>query len=405
MDVDGLDIPERGTGILHVCGNDDDPDWREVRPRDRPKYLRERHWIRQWSGQRWRRPGVVGMAWRKELRRADIGRSPDDPGDAFFDFGLLTRHFKSLVTVRTWVEVTEVFQPGRATGVNRFVREYNGLRGKGEIDAQDFLRSLDLGLPDARLQRAMADHVLAAVIKKAWKGQEAGPYRSLVDDYGRGVLIVGLPLWFSVLPSVPRNPSSALDDFVTRLLLGLDAIQRSVLRANWCPFDSVVVLWNPTLESIDSWARAADHDFYSDPANVTWRTPISCSQAYSWLGAVDRKFGKLNFPLSPFRFQVRWDRYASLDAALADQRRRIRFPGAPRPFGPKSGLEIDCIESENVLQACSFRISSWLFQLWLFVRLHGWHGLRHRILVRLSPVRVYAHWRSRNRLRKLYAKV
>ena len=179
VDVDGLDIPERGTGILHVCGNDDDPDWREVRPRDRPKYLRERHWIRQWSGQRWRRPGVVGMAWRKELRRADIGRSPDDPGDAFFDFGLLTRHFKSLVTVRTWVEVTEVFQPGRATGVNRFVREYNGLRGKGEIDAQDFLRSLDLGLPDARLQRAMADHVLAAVIKKAWKGQEAGPYRSL----------------------------------------------------------------------------------------------------------------------------------------------------------------------------------------------------------------------------------
>lgn len=405
MDIDGVDMPERGLGILRILGNDDDPNWRDVCARDRPKYLRERHWIRQWSGQRWQRSGVVGIAWEEELHLADLGRSPDDPGDAFFDIGWSTGGLRSLVTVRTWVEVTEVFQPGQATGVNRFVREYNGLRGKGEIDAQGFLRSLDLGLPDARLQRAMADRVCEAVIKKARKGQETGSYRSLVDDYGRGALIVGLPLWFSVLPSVPGNPSSALDDFVTRLHLGLEAIQRSVLRTNWCPFDSVVVLWSPTLESIDSWARAADHDFYSDPANVAWRTPISLSQAYSWLGTVDRKFGKLDFPLAPVRFHVRWDRYASLNAALADQRRRIRFPGAPRPFGPKSGLEIDCVESENVLQACSFRISSWLFQLLLFVRLHGWHGLRHRILVRLSPVRVYAHWRSRNRLRKLYAEV
>lgn len=226
--MDDLNIPERGAAILRVHGNDNDPNWQDVRRRDVPKYLRERHWIRQWSGQRWPRRDFVTASWQRELRLTDLGRRMDDPGDAFFDIGCSSRYFGSWVTVRIWVEVTEVFQPGQAADVNRFVRNYNGLRGKGEIDAGVFLRSLDLDLPGPDLQRAMADHVLAAVIAKARKGREDGSYRSLVQEYGRGALIVGLPLWFSMLPWAPCDPSHALDDFVTRLLLGLNAIQRSV---------------------------------------------------------------------------------------------------------------------------------------------------------------------------------
>ena len=179
--------------------------------------------------------------------------------------------------MRTWVEVTEVFLPGQAKEVNHFVREYNGLRGKGEIDAHSFLQSLDLDLPSDQLQRVMADQVVDAVVKKAKKGRESGSYSDLVRDYGRGALIVGLPLWFYVLPPTPTDPSAVLADFFCRLGLGFEAIQHSVLRTNWCPFDSVVVLWNPTLESADAWAKRADCGFYSDPANVTWKEPLSAS--------------------------------------------------------------------------------------------------------------------------------
>ena len=68
----------------------------------------------------------------KELRAAELGRALDDPGDAFFELSLTSRRLDALITVRTWVEVREVFLPGQAVKVNRFIRAYNGLRGKGD---------------------------------------------------------------------------------------------------------------------------------------------------------------------------------------------------------------------------------------------------------------------------------
>ena len=149
------------------------------------------------------------------------------------------RRLDALITVRTWVEVREVFLPGQAATVNRFVREYNGIRGKGTIDGSEFLRSLDLGVPGARIQREMAGKVVRAVMKKAGKGDVGGSYRPLVNDYGRGVLIVGLPLWFAAWPQTLKEPTALIDEFAPRVLLGFQAIERNVLRQPWCPFDSV----------------------------------------------------------------------------------------------------------------------------------------------------------------------
>ncbi len=355
--------------------------------------------------ERWPRPDFVGTKWGIELRLAELGRRPNDPGDAFFDLFFSSLKLQSLVRVRTWVEVTEVFlSPGQAKEVNRFVREYNGLRGKGEIDAPNFLRSLDLGLPGDQLQRVMADSVIAAVKKKAEKGRGNGSYSKLVSDYGRGALIVGVPLWFSVLPSAPTDPSAALDDFVCRLNLGFEAIQHSVLRTNWCPFDSVVVLWNPTLESADSWAKRADYGFYSEPANVTWQNPISISKipALAKIAYEGAKEHDLTVP--SMNFYARWDRYASIDAMLADHHRRFRLLNRTRPLGPKSRLKVTHLKDSTIRQKLSFRTIVWLSQAWLFIRLHGWSGLRQWIVARFSPSRIYDRWRKRNQLRKLYAK-
>ena len=260
--------------ILKVDGDEKDPNWQDVPYRDRAKYLRERYWIKQWKiTSRWKNHRFINSgAWR-QLRHADLGRKLDDPGDAFYELFLSTNRY--IIRLRTWFEVTEVFLPEQAKMVNRFIREYNGLRGKGEIDADEFLKTLDLSPPDSRMQKEMADSVIAAVVKKAAKGREKGSYRSLVRDYGRGQLIVGLPLWFATFPSVPMDPSTVLTDFMMRLNLAFEEIQHSVLRTNWCPFDSVIVLWNPTLEAIDDWTKVADQDFYSDPANHSLKNPLS----------------------------------------------------------------------------------------------------------------------------------
>ena len=384
------DMPLLGAEILRAVGNDADPNWQEVRPRDVPKYLRQRHWIRQWSGDRWPKGGYIAIHWKKELRAADLGRALVDPGDAFFELGLTSQSLDAVITARTWVEVTEVFLPGQAVKVNRFVREYNALRGKGTIDGSAFLRSLDLGQPGTGIQRDMADEVVSRVVQKARKGDACGSYRPLVDDYGGGVLIVGLPLWFAAWPETIEDPKTLVGEFVPRVLLGFQAIKRSVLRQPWCPFDSVVVIWNPTLESVDSWAKAADRSFYSDPANVTWCSPVSMLRASSLLQLAESA-----------SFKLRWDRYRSVDAAVADQTRRIRFGAGQRPFGSKAQLTVGATDvGKN--RRWRFRRSIWLLQLAIFLRLHGSAGLRRWFVSRVSPARYLQRRRVRRKLKRLY---
>ena len=384
-------MPSMGAEILRSVGNEANPNWLDVRPRDVAKYLRERHWIKQWSGNRWPRGGYIGIHSEKELRAAELGRALDDPGDAFFELKLTSQRLDALITVRTWVEVREVFLPGQAAKVNRFVREYNGIRGKGTIDGSEFLRSLDLGVPGARIQREMANEVVRAVMEKASKGAVGGSYRPLVNDYGRGVLVVGLPLWFAAWPETLTEPTTLIDEFIPRVLLGFQAIERNVLRQPWCPFDSVVVIWNPTLESIDSWAKAADSAFYSDPANVLWRSPVSLLKVSS--------LAELGESMN---FTVRWDRYPSVDAAVANQVRRIQFGRGPRPFGVKAKLRIVPMKTGKGRKGWRFRIRVWLLQLLIFVWLNGLGGVRRWLVSRMSPAEFLGRWKMRRELKRLY---
>ena len=295
--------------ILRVCGDEKDPNWQDVPYRDRAKHLRERFWIKQSDPtKRWNNHTLTHLSGSTELRISDLGRKLDDPGDAFYEL-LLSAH-RSIICLRTWFEVTEVFLPGHAQKVKLFIQEYNGLRGKGEINVDGFLKTLDLGPPDPCLQQKIADLVIAAIVKKVEKGREKGSYKSLVRDYGVGQLIVGLPLWFATFPASPMDPSSALTDFTMHLDLAFEQIQHSVLRTNWCPFDSVVILWNPTLPAIDEWVKGADIDFYSDPANPSLKNLFSLIRGC--LFSIKHDLPKL----SGIKHHVRWDRYSSLNAML-----------------------------------------------------------------------------------------
>ena len=331
--------PRWGTEILQVVGNENDPNWQDVQPHDAANYLRERQWLQKWSKERWKYSGPVNIQGATELRLQDLGRKLDDPGDAFFDFLMWAKDSQSLVKFRTWVEVTEVFVPGQERDVNVFIKAYNNLRGGDPVNASNFLRCLNLELPVGSLQTEMADRVIGRIEAKARKGDEGGSYRQLARDYGRGALVVGLPLWFAVLPSTVQDPSHS-DDFLVRLASGFHAIEKSVLRATWCPFDSVVVLWHPSTESIDSWTRAADRKSWSDESAVAWQSLARVAQMPALLKSVGKIAQQQGHRLPAARFHVRWDRFSSLDPALADQREQNRPPNEPLPFGPKSELEI-----------------------------------------------------------------
>ena len=153
--------------ILRVSGEEKDPNWRDVSPHNTSNYLRERYWIKQWGPtKRWKNRRYINFSGSTELRLADLGRKLDDPGDAFFDLFLSTS--RSLVYLRTWIEVTEEFlSDEQAKQVNCFIREYNSLRGKKEIDTEEFFKSLDFDPPDSRLQCEMADRVVSTVEKKS----------------------------------------------------------------------------------------------------------------------------------------------------------------------------------------------------------------------------------------------
>ena len=379
--------------VLKVCGEEKDPNWQDVPHRDIAKYLRERYWIKSWgASKRWKDQRFISCSGWTELRCADLGQKLDDPGDAFYELFLSTSRYS--IHLRTWFEVTEVFLPEQAKMVNRFIREYNGLRGKGEIDTDEFLKTLDLGPPDSRMQRDMADSVIAAIKKKAEKGREEGSYSALVRDYGRGQLIVGLPLWFASFPSDPMDPSMVLKDFLMRLNLGFEAIKHPVLRANWCPFDSIVVLWNPTLAAIDEWAKVADPSFYSDPANYSLKNPLSFMKGYSFLKDP-------GFPIpNNISMYARWDKYSTLDAMLASQRRWLRLPNNSRPLGPKACLDIR--KSAGAIESLRTDLKMWVLQLWLYVRINGWRGLRRRIASKFSVRRLYTRLHLIFQAKKLY---
>ena len=121
------------------------------------------------------------------------------------------------------------------------MRAWNGIPDNNPVGFDEFLDGLRLGRPSRMEQRRAADRVIASIEKKLSKAS----YQGLLAKYGYGTLVVGMPLWFAVLPVDPFRAENALDDFATRTALGLDEIRRSVLRRRDCPFRNIIVIWTP----------------------------------------------------------------------------------------------------------------------------------------------------------------
>lgn len=391
-----MNMPDRGAGVLRVVADANDSTWSGVPRRDVPKHLQERYWIDKWSGKRWQVDGFFHGGGKFEVALAELGRTANDPGDGFFRFFEATSTWS--VSAIGWVEVTQVCIPGQDEKVRLIVRQRNGIPGKGSIDEDEFLNALERGRPDAGLQRIMADRVIEAIVKKAEKGRGAA-YRTLVEEYGRGILIVGMPLWFAGFPADPADSGGVLHEFATRLGVGIDSNDRRVLRKSWCPFDTVCVLWTPTTEALDAWAAGANTRFYNDPANRLLGSPLSLLKLHEFLDefqeyAVDER-------VPEFVSRREWRRYRTVDALVREQRRRSPLPGQPRPFGPKSEFEAERLELPSPWKAA---LSLRFLTVLRFVQAHGWCGLCRWAMARLSPGRAWWRWKTRWEVRRTFAR-
>ena len=241
-----------------------------VAERDLAGELRERYWIQAAEDQGVERKNWanVGISMPVPIERHELGRNRNEPGDGF-------RYVFRSGTAGTggraeWFEVTEVFEGVTAKNIEAFMRVENGGEAGFEFDPTAFVDGLSTWIPSRAAQQRAADKVIDAIERKLYKAS----YEGMWQEHGYGTLIVGLPLWFAAQPLNPLRPENVVDDFTTRVQLGLKPYTRR-LRKKRCPFWRIVVVWSTSVESTSEWCRKARLDVYDDPAYDSLRsTPM-----------------------------------------------------------------------------------------------------------------------------------
>ena len=325
------------------------------------KELRERYWIRQAA-----EAGIGGKSWATwevtfpwSIERAELGRNRNEPGDGFrYVFRNGTEGTSERVE---WFEVTEEFEGVKAKEIESFMRLQNGLEADAEFDPEGFLGGLNLGIPRRAAQRRAADKVIAAAEQKLAKSSYQGMWR----NHGYGTLIVGLPLWFATNPLDPLRVKNVIDDFTTRVQIGLEPLVRQMRRRS-CPFWRIVVVWPGSVESIREWTHKARLEVYEDPA-------------YHRIGS---------FPV-PEGWELHLLKLGeeSTSAVAESSQRLTEFAETHR---------------EGLLARLRSGARRRYLEVLCFVRVHGIGGLERWIVARLSPRRRVAHFAMRRRALRLY---
>ena len=254
-----------GLSIPYASEAAKERDWAVVPDRDRTGRLREVHWARRGepkSGRKW--SVIATLNWRPD--RTAIGGRSDEPGDGFVYLVSMAPRVENRFE---WLEVTEVFTTVPASQIEGAMRAWNGISDKHPVDFDEFRRGLPRGRPLRLEQRRAADRVIAQIERKLAKAS----YQELLERYGYGTLVVGMPLWFAVPPDDPFRAENAIDDFMTRTELGLEDVTRRVLRRRDCPFRKVVVVWDTTPQALRKWRKGRSSE-YGDAANASLENPM-----------------------------------------------------------------------------------------------------------------------------------
>ncbi len=366
-----------------------------VAERDLTSELREKYWIRAAQDKDTDRESWVSFAitipW--EMERHELGRNRNEPGDGF---RYVYRSGSAGTGGRVeWFEVTEVFEGVEAKDIEAFMRIENGGEAGFNFDPSEFVNGLNMGIPSRTSQQRAAGKVIDAVERKLNKASYEGMWR----EHGYGTLIVGLPLWFAMPAANPLRVENVVDNFGTRMVMGLKPHLRR-LRKKSCPFWRIVVVWCMSPKSMRDWCHKAKFEIYDDPAYQSMGSlPLLSGTVMPLLsemmdqredtGPDTKRFPDSTLSVCAVRPKKKGkENHILLPPAVEEWKRRVEENG-----------KRSC---ENLPKRLKLYAVVRFLEVFCFIRLHGVAGLERWLIAKLSPRRQIARFALGRRARRLY---
>ena len=375
-----------GLSVLYAKEATEEREWAAVPDRDRTGRLREVYWARRAESKSGRKAFGMKLKWKAD--RSEIGRGRDDPGDGFI---YLVDMMPSVEERFEWLEVTEVFTAVPASQIEGAMRAWNGIPDKHPVDFEEFREGVPRRRPSRIQQRKAADQVIEQIERKLAKAS----YQELMEKYGYGTLVVGMPLWFAVPPDDPFRAENALDDFMTRTALGLEEVRLRVLRKRDCPFRNVVVIWDTSPQALRAW-RSERSAEYADTANASLENPLGAAVWEALSDAVEEAVSGTGIPES--------------EAPSMSLHLDVKTPKKASGKGPYPKLveavgEVVREHEKKVMglrTMLKWKVAVVLFKLLCFVRIHGLAGLERWIARKLSVPNAWRVRAAGRRARRFY---
>ena len=359
------------------------------------KELRERYWIRMAEdiGEK-RGPWTVAIRGTLWIERQDIGRDRNDSGDGFrYVYRLGTDGMESRAE---WFEVTEAFEGVKAKDIEAFMLVNNGGTADSNFDPDTFLSGLDMEIPCRSAQRRAADRVIDAV---AWKLNHP-PYQGMWREHGYGTLVVGLPLWFAAGPADPLRAENVIDDFRTRVTIGLKPYARQ-LKKKSCPFWRIVVVWMASRESLSELRGKVRYDVYDDPAHRKIRGLQVKLESYLPL------LSKIMSKVEEARRRGEKAGWVTRSVAVAHPKKQGAEPSPQLPSAVEALKQaLERADTRRLLdpplERARWRAKRRALDVLCFLRVHGLSGLSRWATNKLSPHHRIARLAIRDRELRLY---
>ena len=376
-----------GLSVLYANEATKERDWAAVPDRDRPGRLREVYWAHRGASKARRKPAVnVTLNW--QLDRTAIGRRSDEPGDGFVFIVSMVPQVEEQIE---WLEVTEVFTTVPASQIEGAMKVWNGIPDRHPIDFDIFRRRLKRGRPSRVEQRRASDRVIKQTESKLTKRS----YTELLEKYGYGTLVVGMPLWFAVFPDDPFRAENAIDNFMCRTELGLEELRRRVLRRRDCPFKNVILVWDTTPEALREWRENKSLE-YVDAANASLENPLGALLWELLPDAIERAVseGRITESDTPsvslhlYAWTNKKEPGKEPNPEMVEDLATAFRQGNKRPVGRWSYLKLN--------------VSLTLCKLFCLVRINGLTGLKRWIAAKFSADYAWKKMVVRRRARRLY---